>query len=156
MKLEPTEHELKRLIDRDNDDVEFYSRSIINDNRSAFLAAMYTCLLLREVKPDMVIPAHGYMYARLNKNVARTDDKRLWAKYADQYKKEVENEIRMNCHKHIHKLALGILNTIGTTNSTSAGLPKDLYDSILRIDKKFYGYKPVSYTHLTLPTNREV
>lgn len=141
MKLEPTEHDLKLLTERDQKDINTYRDSILCTNTYAFLHAIYTILLLKEVNPSMVIPAHGYMYARLNKNVNKTEDKMLWSKYADLYKKEIETDIRMNCQRHITNLTLGILNTIGMTQQTSAGLPKDLYDSILKIDKKFYGYK---------------
>ena len=54
-------------------------------------------------------------------------------------------------HKKLGKYLSGMLDNMSSRGPDSAGFAIYNNDST-----KYYKYSPVSYTHLTLPTNREV
>lgn len=111
----------------------------LRGNLSDYIRVMYLLELIRAGKRAFVSPAHAYVYARVQYNEPQTRDHDVWNKYLNKYGAEIETTVATQMLNHIAELATAILNT--QINQRSAGLPKDLYDSLLKCDKTFAGYK---------------
>ena len=113
--------------------------SALRGNNSDYIRVMYLLEILRSCKRMFVSPAHAYVYARTQYNEPKTNDCDVWNKYLNKYGAEIETTVATQILNHIAELSMAILNTQITQKS--AGLPKDLYDSLLKCDKTFVGYK---------------
>lgn len=125
-------------MDVSNRRVEDY-RAALGGTLCSYIKVMYLLELIRSCNRSFVSPAHAYFYARANYNEPKTNDCDQWNKYLSLYKGEIETVVATQIVNHIAELANAVLSA--RPNLMSAGLPKDLYDSILKCDKTFNGYK---------------
>ena len=114
-------------------------RSALSGTKCSYIRVMYLLELIRSCNRSFVSPAHAYFYARVNYNEPKTNDCDRWNKYLSLYKSEIETTVATQIVNHIAEIANAILTA--RPNLKSAGLPKDLYDSLLKCDKTFSGYK---------------
>ncbi len=116
---------------------EKYNRAL-DGNTYAYVSVMYLLELLKACQCSLVSPAHAYFYARAQYNEPKTIDRDIWNKYLSQYRNEIETSVATHVIDHIAELSCAILGHRVTHRSI--GLPKDIYDTILKCDKTFYGY----------------
>lgn len=103
------------------------------------LFVFYTLELLNEIEPSLVIPAHGYQYARCHYNAEPSNDPSVWIKYANVYRQEIIKETRLNMITRIADLALGFLDSADFRKTICVG--PVLYKMIESLDKSFDGYR---------------
>lgn len=108
--------------------------------KQSFVYVMYALEILKNVRVDHVIPAHAYAYARMEHAVPKSSCPGEWNNYVTRHGNDVRYEIAKSCIALIHDLAKTIL-VFENGSLISAGFPKDIYEQIRKLDKRFVGYQ---------------